>query len=192
MAIYYDTVSQKRYGKASLAKAGLSTNNDNIYEVIDENASYDPLTQIALDSGEVEERNGFYFVKWTIENRNIDEIKKEMKAALANIRYEKEISGTETADGTKVLTNRESQASTNFIYNALVNNVIVSTQWKSPNGWVEVTATEMLSIVTALNEHISNCFEAEQTVSTAIDSATTVNDLRAINLNADFETAYSS
>lgn len=192
MAIYYDSTSGLRHGKASLARAGLSINNDNIHEVINEIVSYDPLTQIAFDTGGVEERDGSYFVVWTIEDRNIDEIKKEMKSSLANIRYEKEISGTETTDGTKVLTNRESQASINSIYNALANSVISSTQWKTPTGWVEVTTTEMLPIVTALNEHVSKSFGAEQTVSSAIDAALTVDDLRAINLLADFDSAYSA
>ena len=192
MAIYYDTVSQKRYGKTSLAKAGLSINSDNIHEVINETVSYDPLTQIAFDSGGVEERDGSYFVIWAIEDRNIDEIKKEMKASLANIRYEKEINGTETADGIKVLTNRESQASTNSVYNALANGIITSTQWKSPTGWILVTATELLPIVTALNEHVSKCFIAEQIVSAAIDAASDGDELRQINLNADFDTAYSA
>lgn len=192
MAIYYDSTSGLRHGKGSLARAGLSINSDNIHEVTSETVSYDPLTQIAFDSGGAEERDGSYFVVWTIEDRNIDEIKEEMKSSLANIRYEKEINGTETADGTKVLTNRESQASTNSIYNALANSVITSTQWKTVTGWVEVTTTEMLPIVTALNEHVSKSFGAEQTVSSAIDAATTVDDLRAINLVADFDSAYSA
>ena len=50
----------------------------------------------------------------------------------------------------------------------------------------------MLPIVTALNEHVSKSFGAEQAVSAAIDAATTVDGLRAINLLADFDSAYSA
>lgn len=192
MAIYYDTVSQKRYGKNSLAKAGLSSNLANVHELIAVPPIYDILTQQYSDSNLVEEKDGVYFVVYNIEDRDLDEAKKDMKEVLAKIRYKKEISGTETADGIKIITDRESQSSTNSVYNALANGIITSTQWKSPTGWILVTATELLPIVTALNEHVSKCFIAEQIVSAAIDAASDGDELRQINLNADFDTAYSA
>lgn len=190
MAIYYNSDTNTRYGLKGLAKAGLSTNYSNIHVLNSIAPLYDSFTQQISDSGNVEEVDGSYFVVWTIEDRDLGEAKKDMKLALAKIRYTKEVNGTETSDGTKVLTDRESQATTNAIYSALVNNLISSTQWKSPEDWTSVTSAELLPIVTALNVHVSKAFSAEQTVSAAIDASTTSNELRAINLNADFETAY--
>ncbi len=191
MAIYYDSDNNKRYGSKSLLKAKLSLNNPNVHILNAVSPSYDALTQQVSDSGTVEQKDdGSYHIVWTIEDRDLDEAKKDMKLTLAEIRYNKEISGAETTDGVKILTDRQNQSITNSVYSSLVNNIISSTKWKSPTGWIEVTAAELLPIVTALNEHISKSFEAEHTVSVAIDNAESCDDLRAINLQADFDSAY--
>ena len=194
MAIYYDTTTNTRYGLKGLAGAGLTPDHSTVHVLDTTMPTYDRLTQQITDSGNVEETDGRYFVVWTIGDRDLDDAKKDMKSVLAEIRYNKEIGGTETGgdNSVKVLTDRESQASTNSVYNALVNDLISSTQWKTPDGWTSVTSTELLPIATALNEHVSKAFGAEQTVSASIDDATSADDLRAINLSADFETAYTA
>lgn len=110
----------------------------------------------------------------------IDAVKNELKAIVAKQRYEKEVSGLEI-NGSKILTDRESQAQLNGAYVSLKNNLVTSIDWKASNGsWVVLTLTEVEPLATAVSMHVQNCFTEEKIKCEEIDAVTTLAELKVI------------
>jgi hypothetical protein len=192
MAIYYDTSAQKRYGKLGLAKAGLSISSENVVELNVQHPDFDRRFEQYSDTGEVQVIDGAYFVKYLVEDRDLEEVKKELKPEVAALRYEKEIEGTTLEDGTKVLTDRDTQAAANNVYTALANGIIATANWKGPEGWTTVTAETFLPIITAISAHVKKCFDAEFATIEAIDALATMDEIKAFNYQQSFDTSYNS
>jgi hypothetical protein len=192
MAIYYDTSAQKRYGKLGLLKAGLNISNENIVELNVQHPDFDSRFEQYSDTGEIQEIDGAHFVKYLVEDRDLEEVKKELKPKVAALRYEKEIEGTTLEDGTKILTDRDTQAAANNVYTALANGIITTANWKGPEGWTTVTTETFLPIITAISAHVKKCFDAEFATLEAIDALTTMDEMRAFSYHQPFDDSYNS
>ncbi|MDR6915124.1 hypothetical protein J2X66_001989 [Pseudomonas sp. 3296] len=81
-------------------------------------------------------------------------------AHIANVRFEHETAGI-TVNGVSIDTNRESQA---LITAAALSAVIDPTYvciWKALSGPVELTATQLIAVATAVRAHVQACFDRE-------------------------------
>jgi hypothetical protein len=187
MAIFYDTTTQTRYGRLGLAKAGLNRSSPNIVELEIQSPNYNSKYEQYFDTGEVEVIDGKYFVKYLVEDRDLEEVKNELKVAIATVRYNTEIAGTTLEDGTKVLTDRDTQAAANNVYTALSNGFITNANWKNPEGWTTVTSESFLPIISAISDHVKACFDIEFNLVETLNSITEMSDLKAFEYTQAFE-----
>lgn len=89
----------------------------------------------------------------------------------ASVRYAKEIGGL-TVNGKRFLSDRETQAK---LTAAAVMGQITPTatfQWKSDDGFVALTAAQVLSVAQAVGGYVQACFAMEGTVVAAISAGT--------------------
>jgi len=108
--------------------------------------------------------------------RRIDAI-----ADLAAYRYEVETSGITLPDGTRVLTDRESQGQLANAYQSLSQPFVDAIDWKAPSGWVTVTEPELRPIAQAVARHVQACFATERRVSEQIEAGEVVDVRQAFD-----------
>lgn len=126
------------------------------------------------------------------ETKVVEFNKAVMIGQLASYRFDVEVAGIELSDGLRVKTDRESQAQLNSAYTTLKYGLIPDTDWKAANGWQVVSLEQMEPIARALAAHVRGCFRGERTVGTAITSATTMAQIEAIDIQAQFMAAYQA
>jgi hypothetical protein len=107
--------------------------------------------------------------------------KTERTAELASIRYQHETAGI-TLNGATIETNRESQALVNGAYSYSLLNPAVLIDWKATTGWIQIDATMIAGIATAVACHVQDCFSNERTLSEAIAAAESVDAVQQIDL----------
>ena len=84
--------------------------------------------------------------------------KEAKKAEIAQARYEAEIAGV-TINGVSIKTDRESQGLiTGAALKAMQDNTYVC-RWKGIDGFVELTAPQIIAIADAVREHVQSCFD---------------------------------
>jgi hypothetical protein len=89
-----------------------------------------------------------------------------------------------TVSGVTIQTDTETRAS---LLGAVQLNT--SIDWKTPNGFVTLTAQQISAIATAVGQHVQKCFTAEKTVSEAHEQ-TPYESIQAIE--TAFDNAYNS
>lgn len=123
--------------------------------------------------------DGWYYPR----NKNLEHAKGALKNIAAAERYKKEIAGTKlTINGTEISvdTSREGRA----LYNQQLASMSTSTSidWKFPEAWLTLSKTNMNAIVTGINTFIQDQFTWEKSISDAIDTATSREELTAITI----------
>lgn len=127
-----------------------------------------------------------------IEAPSIDYLREQLKDALAAHRFEIETGGVALPDGSRILTDRESQAQLTSAFQTLTQPFVEEIDWKGPDGWVTVTETELRPIAQAVARHVQGCFKAERQVSEQIDAAEDAEALYGIEIARAFEEALAS
>jgi Domain of unknown function (DUF4376) len=108
----------------------------------------------------------------------------QLSAYAASLRYTKETEGI-AVNGAAVATDRESQAMINGAYNMATRDPTFTTQWKMATGaFVQIDATTIASIATAVGAHVATCFAKEATVAAGIAGGT-------IKTPADIDAAFA-
>lgn len=92
----------------------------------------------------------------------------EKLSELAALRYTKETSGI-VVDGVSISTDRESQAMISGAYCACIIDTTRIIDFKSVNGWVQLTASEITSIASAVAMHVQSCFTREKELAALLD-----------------------
>lgn len=131
--------------------------------------------------------NGVLTQQWNIVPRPLDTIKEELTAELAAHRYEVETGGVTLPDGSRILTDRESQAQLTSAYQSLSMPFVESIEWKAAEGWVTVTEAELRPIAQAVAQHVQGCFKAERIVSEQIAAAENAEALYGIDVAGALE-----
>ncbi|EAS0616271.1 DUF4376 domain-containing protein [Salmonella enterica] len=114
-----------------------------------------------------------------------NEIVNILTGKLADIRYQREVSGIEL-DGMKILTDRGSQAQLSGAYQSLASGLITQTDWKAADGWMTVTKEQIEPVARAVAAHVARCFSAEKAVSEKIQN---VASPESIDVTGEFEKA---
>ncbi|UYF99337.1 DUF4376 domain-containing protein [Halomonas sp. GD1P12] len=122
----------------------------------------------------------------------LDYLRDQLKARLAEHRHTVETGGMELPNGSRVHTDRESQAQLTGAYQTLVTPFVESIDWKGPDGWITVTETELRPIAQAVALHVQGCFKAERRVSEQITAAEDAEALYAIDIAQAFGEALAS
>jgi len=99
-------------------------------------------------------------------------------AALADYRYQVETGGLDLPDGSRILTDRESQGQLSSAYQSLTQPFVEAIDWKGADGWVTVTEAELRPIAQSVARHVQGCFTAERRVA------------ESLGANDDYRTAF--
>lgn len=153
--------------------------------------AHNRLTHTVAKRTPVRTAEGQLVQAWGISVKPLPLLRADMLTELAGIRYEFETGGITLPDGTQIKTARDDQAMTNSAYNSLKNGLVSSTEWKSGNGWITVTLTELESVATAVARHVAAAFGAERDVAEQIAQADQA-ALLALDVRAEFNAAYTS
>lgn len=104
----------------------------------------------------------------------LESAKAQKLAELAAWRYEMEIAGINVA-GSKIKTDRESQATLTGAFISLSQGLAASIDWKADGGqWVTLTLAEITPIAQAVVAHVQACFTAEKALAAEIRSMTSI------------------
>lgn len=109
---------------------------------------------------------------------------------LARYRFSFETAGLLLESGLRIKTDRESQGQLANSYMNLGAGLIPDTDWKAANDWQVGGLTEIGPIAKAMAAHVRGCFRGERVVETAIKSATTMAQIEAIDIQAQFMAMY--
>jgi hypothetical protein len=123
----------------------------------------------------------------TIEPPSLDYLRDQLKSALAAHRFEIETGGVALPDGSRILTDRESQAQLTSAFQTLTQPFVEEIERKAAGGWVTVTEVELRPIAQAVAQHVQVCFKAERRVSEQIDAAEGAEALYAMDIAGAFE-----
>jgi len=113
----------------------------------------------------------------------IEFAKVNFKNQAADERYKKEVSGTKlNIQNTEVTIDTSRDGRNIFVqkYSLMAENETVN--WKFPEGWLTLSKSELGQIVAAGAAHIQSSFDWEKTINDQIESATTKEDLLAIQI----------
>lgn len=113
----------------------------------------------------------------------------EILTRLAEHRFGIETGGLALPDGSRILTDRESQAQLSSAYQSLSQPFVDAIDWKAADGWVTVTETELRPIAQAVARHVQGCFTAERRVGEQLAAADGAEALHAIDYRGEFEAA---
>lgn len=109
----------------------------------------------------------------------LEEAKTAKYAEIANARWQSETGGT-TLNGIEIATDRESQA---MITGAALQAVVdpnYTCRWKTVQGFISISAAEIVGIAQAVRAHVQACFDREAALLSAIDAAETVEAVLAV------------
>ena len=112
----------------------------------------------------------------------LDELKAQKKSAIAAARYAAETAGT-TVNGVLIDTGRDSQALITGAALAAVIDNTYSLNWKTENGFIHLTAPEIIAVAQAVRAHVQSCFDREGEVVALVDAAQTAEGLDAIEIS---------
>jgi len=127
-------------------------------------------------------------LSYELQDHPIEHARNQYKEVVAAKRYEKEISGTTTTvQGTEVSisTSRDGRAVHTQKYLSMSDTDTVN--WKFPEGWLELSKTDLKSVIDAIETHVQTAFDWEKNLNDEIDIASTKTELQSIVIEDDQE-----
>lgn len=95
----------------------------------------------------------------------------DIPALIAARRYQAETSGI-TVNGMDVPTDRDSQAMVTGAALASVIDPNYTCQWKTAEGFVDLTAQQIIALASAMRAHVQSCFDREAALLAALGAGT--------------------
>lgn len=108
-------------------------------------------------------------------------VKADKLAHIAFWRFAQEVGGV-TVGVTRILTDRESQATVSNAFTSLTAGLITHVDWKSASGFVSLGLPEITAIAQAVAQHVQACFTAESLLVAEVEAATTIEQVEAIEV----------
>lgn len=109
-------------------------------------------------------------------------------AALADIRWQKETGGI-TLNGLKVATDDRSKLLILGKRTKAAADPSLTFQWKTPTGFITLTAEQIVAIADAVEAHVQACFDREAALVLEIEAAKNPEQLAAIELGQGWPSA---
>jgi hypothetical protein len=101
-------------------------------------------------------------------------------AEIAEARWKAETGGLTLPDGTQLKTDRESQALLTGASLFALQNASSTVEWKGVNGWVTLTATEIMQIATLVRNHVQAAFSKERDYAEKVNGCGTVEEVGGV------------
>lgn len=118
-------------------------------------------------------------IDWTkvvTADQKAEEAHKALRDRVAAKRYEIETRGF-TLNGIKIDTERQSQGMIIGAALAATLDPLYVCNWKTPSGFVSLTAPELITVATALRNYVQACFDREAAILQAIENGTYTDDM---------------
>lgn len=107
------------------------------------------------------------------------ELRADMLARLADLRWRVETGGLTLPDGSQVKTDRESQS--------LIAGAVLAAQlapepvdFKAATGWLSLSSVQVIALGQAVGAHVRAAFRREREVAQLLEAAATVDDLLGV------------
>ena len=98
---------------------------------------------------------------------------------LADLRWQEETNGY-MYNGHEFHSDRESQDRVFQAYMASLNNPNFAATWKTKTGWLEMTASDFITLYNEFYVFLQNLYQKEKNLQEQIEAATTIEELEAI------------
>lgn len=102
----------------------------------------------------------------------------EALVLIAATRYKKETAGI-VVQGISIDTGRDSQALITGAALAAMLDTAYTCRWKTPSGFVELNASQLIAVATAIRSHVQACFDREAELLEAVEGDTYKEDMLA-------------
>ena len=119
---------------------------------------------------------------YTVNTLSIEKIKGHLKQVVATERYRKQNLGTTVAIANTTFSISTDTNTINSLL-SLANNTGTDTiNYKSPNGFISLTGTDIQNVVNQIHDYIQTQFNWEKTTNETIDDANDITTLQAIEI----------
>jgi len=109
----------------------------------------------------------------------LDDLKKAKKSEIAASRYTTETAGIKYGNYF-IATDRDSQALITGAALAAIRDSAYTVRWKTSDGFVPLTAAQVIEIAQVVRDHVQDCFDKEAVYDESIDGCTTDEEINAI------------
>ena len=127
----------------------------------------------------VEHGDHYEVVEIVVPEKTFDELKADKKAEIAAARYDYEIAGV-IINGVHITTDREDQAMITAVALSAVVDPAYTTVWKGADGYLTLTASEILAMARIVGAHVEAAFAEEKCLVEQIDAARDEAELASI------------
>ena len=107
---------------------------------------------------------------------NVERAKEERQKVIAARRYEAEVGGI-TLNGLQINTEDRSKLLINGAALEATIDPEYTMQWKTPSGFVILTASEVIAIARAVRAHVQACFDREAVLLQALQEGALTNEM---------------
>ena len=116
---------------------------------------------------------------WMVVEKSLEAIKEAKLAEIAAARYAQETGGL-VVNGATIRTDRESQALITGAALKASTDATYVCRWKTVEGFVELTAAQIIAVADAVRDHVQAGFDHEAELVALVDAAETVEAVEAI------------
>jgi hypothetical protein len=114
---------------------------------------------------------------YTVQDKNIDELKIYIKESLADTRWRREVSGFDYQVGEDTIHVSTSRDTRGVFAEKLLASQTGSVQWKEGERWITLLHNDLVNIVNQINQHIQDSFDWELEKLRESNSFSTANEL---------------
>lgn len=125
----------------------------------------------------------------TVVDLSVEQCKDAMRAVLASNRYEVEVGGITLDNGVTIDTDRQTRPNLLAEYVMATANPAHTVTWKTSSGFITLDADTVIGIALMARAHVADCFRREGVVAEIIENCTTLDELRALDLTAEWDAA---
>lgn len=105
------------------------------------------------------------------------------KSEITQKRVDIETGGITLPNGTRINTGIDDQNRISSAIQGMADAGIAEVDFKAESGWVKLTLEEMKGVAAMIAGHVQACFSKERALHGAVDAATTVEELKQIDVN---------
>lgn len=110
-----------------------------------------------------------------------ESVKADKKVQIAEWRWQREVGGV-SVGGTKIRTDRESQAQITSTLTSLEQGLLSSVDFKAQDGtWIKLTLDGVKEVARAVAQHVQQSFTIERQLVEMVEAAETIEEVLAIN-----------
>lgn len=123
---------------------------------------------------------------YRVKERPLDSIREILIKEAAEVRYEKEVSGTKAIiQDTEVTLDTSREGRNIFLQKYSLMGDSDTVNWKFPEGWLTLTKDDLGFVVLEGAAHIQDAFDWEKSIVDQIEAATTATELDAIEIRPE-------